>query len=277
MHKTWLITGSSTGFGRIMTERLLDRGDRVVATLRKPDVLNELAVKYRDALFVHTLDVTDTPAIRAVVDRAFAACGRIDVIVSNAGYGLFGAAEEVTDEQIRHQLETNVLGSIQLVRAALPHLRAQGGGRILQLSSMGGQIAIPGLSLYHASKWAIEGFFETLVQEVAPFGIEATLVEPGGARTEFGLSSMGVAPAMAAYASAPFSKRRKVLAEGTHNPIGDPDKIVREMIASVDLSPAPLRLTLGSDAYRLMHAALTQRLALLESQRTIALSTDASN
>ncbi|MGC1302806.1 MAG: SDR family oxidoreductase [Caulobacteraceae bacterium] len=277
MSKTWLITGASSGFGRIMTERLLERGDRVVATLRKPEVLAGLKVRHGEALLVDALDVTDVAAVRAVVDRAFAACGRIDVVVSNAGYGLFGAAEEVTDEQIRHQFDTNVVGSIQLVRAALPHLRAQGGGRILQLSSMGGQIALPGLSLYHASKWAIEGFYETLVQEIAPFGIEATLVEPGGARTQFGLSSMAVAPAREAYAAAPFSSRRKVLAEGTHNPIGDPEKMVQEMIASVEVSPAPLRLTLGSDAYRLMHAALTQRLAGLEAQQALALSTDADD
>lgn len=274
MSKNWLITGTSSGFGRIMTERLLERGDKVFATVRKPGALDELKARYHDNLLVDTLDVTDAATVRRVVDRAFATFGRIDVVVSNAGYGLFGAAEEVTDEQIRHQLDTNVIGSIQLVRAALPHLRAQGGGRILQLSSMGGQIALPGLSLYHASKWAIEGFFETLVQEVAPFGIEVTLVEPGGARTEFGLGSMIIAPALDAYRTAPFSARRKVLAEGTHNPVGDPAKMVREMIASVDVSPAPLRLTLGSDAYRLMHDALTRRLALLKAQKDIALATD---
>jgi NAD(P)-dependent dehydrogenase (short-subunit alcohol dehydrogenase family) len=127
----------------------------------------------------------------------------------------------------------------------------------------------------HTTKWAIEGFFETLVQEVAPFGIEATLIEPGGARTQFGLSSMAVAPPLEIYASAPFSGRRKILAEGTHNPIGDPERMVKEMIASVDVSPAPLRLTLGSDAYRLMHVALTQRLAQVEAQEVLARSTDA--
>jgi NAD(P)-dependent dehydrogenase (short-subunit alcohol dehydrogenase family) len=275
MSRNWFITGTSSGFGRIMTERLLERGDRVFATLRQPERLNELKARHGDALAVAALDVTDSEAVRAIVGRAFSTFGHIDVVVSNAGYGLFGAAEEVTDAQIRHQLDTNVIGSMQVVRAALPLLRAQGSGRILQLSSMGGQIALPGLSLYHASKWAIEGFFETLVQEIAPFGIEATLVEPGGARTEFGLGSMVVGPPLDAYRTAPFSQRRKILAEGTHNPIGDPDKMVRAMIASVDLSPAPLRLTLGSDAYRLMHAALSDRLARLEAQKPLAFSTDA--
>jgi len=277
MSRNWLITGTSSGFGRIMTERLLERGDKVFATLRETDLLEETKTRYGDRLIVDKLDVTDSASVRQVVDRAFTTLGRIDVVVSNAGYGLFGAAEEVTDEQIRRQLDTNVIGSIQVVRAALPHLRAQGGGRILQLSSMGGQIALPGLSLYHASKWAIEGFFETLVQEVAPFGIEVTLVEPGGAKTEFGRGSMAIAPALDAYRTAPFSARRKVLAEGTHNPIGDPEKMVREMIASADVSPAPLRLTLGSDAYRLMHDALSRRLAMLEGQKEVALATDATD
>jgi NADP-dependent 3-hydroxy acid dehydrogenase YdfG len=149
MPRTWFITGTSTGFGRIMTEQLLNRGDRVYATLRKPEMLDDLRGRYGEMLIVEALDVTDTSAIRRVVDQAFNYLGRIDVVVSNAGYALFGAAEEVTDAQIRRQIDTNVVGSIQLVRAALPHLRAQGKGRILQLSSMGGQIALPGLSLYH--------------------------------------------------------------------------------------------------------------------------------
>jgi NAD(P)-dependent dehydrogenase (short-subunit alcohol dehydrogenase family) len=260
-----------------MTEQLLASGDRVAATLRKHEALDNLKARFGEALWVEALDVTDAEAIKRVVDAAFKAFGRIDVVVNNAGYGLFGAAEEVTDAQIRHQIDTNVIGSIQVVRAALPHLRRLGSGRILQLSSMGGQIALPGLSLYHTTKWAIEGFFETLVQEIAPFGIEATLVEPGGARTEFGLGSMAVGPALDAYHAAPFTARRKVLAERTHRPIGDPEKMVRAMIASLDVSPAPLRLTLGSDAYRLVHEALTRRLASLEAQKAIALGTDAAD
>src|SRR6202012_5472665 len=235
MPHTWFITGVNSGFGRKLTEQLLARGDRVAGTARRLTEVDDLKASFADRFWLASLDVTDTPAIHKVVDQAFADLGRIDVIVSNAGYGLSGAVEELSDDQIEHQLATNVRGSIQLVKATLPHLRAQGGGRILQLSSMGGQIALPGLSLYHASKWAIEGFYETLVQEIAPFGIEATLVEPGGARTQFGLSSMAVAPALEAYAAAPFSRRRKLLAEGTHNPIGDPEKMVEEMVASVEI------------------------------------------
>ena len=134
------------------------------------------------------LDVTDTTAVRAVVERAFDHMGRIDVVVNNAGYGLFGAAEEVSDDQIRRQIDTNLIGSIQVIRAALPLLRAQGGGRILQLSSAGGQTTFPNFSLYHTTKWAIEGFIEAVAQEVAHFNIEFTIVEPGVAKTNFGVS-----------------------------------------------------------------------------------------
>lgn len=139
MTPTWSITGTSSGFGRKLTERLLARGDRVVATVRKPAALDDLKARHGDRLSIAILDVTDRTAVRRVVDEAFTAMGRINVVANNAGYGLFGAVEEVTDEQIRHQIDTNILGSIAVIRAVLPHLRAQGGGRILQLSSAGGQ------------------------------------------------------------------------------------------------------------------------------------------
>ncbi len=183
--QTWLITGVSSGFGRHMTEQLLADGARVAGTVRDPDSVADLKAAYGDQLWSAALDVTDFPAVRRVVDEAFAELGRIDVVVNNAGYGLFGAAEELSDEQVQHQIDTNMTGSIQVVRAALPHLRAQGGGRIVQLSTYGGQATHPGASLYHASKWGIEGFMESLAKEVAGFGIGVTIVEPGGARTGF--------------------------------------------------------------------------------------------
>ena len=186
MTKTWLITGASSGLGRLMTERLLARGDRVVATVRHEDSLTDLQKKHGDRLVVPALDLTDTAGIRAVLASAFRQLGRIDVLVSNAGYGLFGAAEEVTDAQIDHQIATNLIGSIQFIRAAIPHLRQQGGGRIVQVSSEGGQIAYPAFSLYHATKWGIEGFIESAAQEVAPFGIDSVIAAmisvAGGAR-----------------------------------------------------------------------------------------------
>jgi NAD(P)-dependent dehydrogenase (short-subunit alcohol dehydrogenase family) len=277
MTRTWFITGVNSGFGRKMTEQLLASGDRVAGTARRLSELDDLKKKFGDQFWLASLDVTDTPAIRRTVDRAFAELGRIDVVVSNAGYGLSGAAEELSDEQIDHQLATNVRGSIQLVKAALPHLRAQGGGRILQLSSMGGQIALPGLSLYHASKWAVEGFFEATAQDIASFNIQTTLIEPGGARTDFGFRSMVQGTPMPAYEDTPVGARRRVRAAGQYIPVGDASKMAAAIILSVDVEPAPKRLTLGSDAYTLMHKALSERLATLEAQKDLAFSTDATD
>lgn len=193
--------------------------------------------------------------------------------MNNAGYALFGAAEEVSDDQIRRQIDTNVIGSIQVIRAALPHLRAQGGGRILQLSSEGGQITYPNFSLYHTTKWAIEGFIDATAQEVAPFNIEFTLVEPGPAKTSFG-SGLVTAPPMAVYEDTPAGEMRRAVAGGAFSVPGDPVKMARAMIDSVDRSPAPRRITLGSDAYTKIRAALVGRLAALDAQKDLALSTD---
>lgn len=273
MSKTWFITGTSTGFGRILTELLLERGDRVAATLRKTAALDDLKGRYGERLWIAGLDVTDVAAVRATIDRAFVELGRIDVVVNNAGYGLAGAAEEVTDAQIRQQIDTNLIGSIQIIRAALPHLRAQGGGRILQISSAGGQTTYPNLSLYHATKWGIEGFVETVAQEAAPFGIEFTIVEPGAARTNFGGGIVSAHP-MAVYDDTPAGEIRRLFAAGAFPVPGDPIKIVQAMIDSVDGRTAPLRLALGSDTYRDVRASLVSRLAALDAQRYIAHSTD---
>jgi NAD(P)-dependent dehydrogenase (short-subunit alcohol dehydrogenase family) len=274
---TWFITGTSSGFGRQLTKRLLEHGCRVAATLRRPEALDDL-LSAHPRLWVARLDVTDTQQIRDVVADAFAALGSIDVVVSNAGYALLGAAEECTDDQIARQIHTNVLGSIQLVRAVLPHLRAQGGGRILQLSSMGGQVAFPGLSLYHATKWAVEGFFESLGPEVAPFGIETCLVEPGGARTDFGARSLQIAPANEAYADTPAGSVRAYAATRSDAGVpGDPAKMANAMIRAAGAEILPKRLLLGSDCYRLVGEALTDRLEQVEACRDVALSTDADD
>ncbi|MNM38206.1 Diacetyl reductase [(S)-acetoin forming] [compost metagenome] len=273
--KTWFITGTSSGFGRSLTELLLERGDRVAATIRKDHALDDLKNRYGEQLWIATLDVTDNQAIRTVVHQAFKDLGHIDVVVNNAGYGLFGAAEEVSDEQITHQINTNVIGSIQVIRAALPYLRAQGGGRIIQLSSMGGQIGFPALSIYHATKWAMEGFIESLVQEVAPFNIQATLVEPGSARTNFGGSSMITGEPMSEYENTPVGYIRQMSQQaGAENFPGDPAKMAQAIIVAADSDKAPLRLTLGSDAYELVLKNLTSRIAALEEQKEVAYSTD---
>ncbi|MGY2167853.1 SDR family oxidoreductase [Pseudomonas gingeri] len=273
--RNWLITGINSGFGREMAEQLLDRGDRVVGTTRDLSALDDLRAAHGDRLWLAHLDLTDTPtAIRLVVREAFTAFGRIDVVVSNAGYGLFGAAEEATDDQIAHQLKTNLAGSIHLVRAVLPFLREQGGGRILQLSSVGGQAVFPGGSLYHATKWGIEGFIDAVNLEVGVFGIGCTLVEPGGARTRFRYGSARLGPKNDAYDVSPASHARRMIEDGTVMPIGDPAKMVRLMIESVDQHPAPKRLALGSDSFMVMHKRLSERLAELEAQRDLAFSTD---
>ncbi|MEE2951888.1 MAG: SDR family oxidoreductase [Pseudomonadota bacterium] len=274
MAKTWFITGTSSGFGRALTEALLDRSDRVAATVRDPASMDALKKRYGHRLWVATLDVTNADAIRQVVGAAFAALGQIDVVVNNAGYGLAGAAEELTDAQIRHQLDTNLLGSIQVVRAALPFLRNQGGGRIIQLASMGGQVTFPGLSLYHATKWGIEGFIESTAQDVAPFGIDFTIVEPGSARTNFGGSNMAVGTPMPVYEETPVGDLRRAAAAGAFPTPGDPRKMAQAIIDSSYCNPAPRRLALGSDAYSMIRATLSGRILELDAQRAIALSTD---
>jgi NAD(P)-dependent dehydrogenase (short-subunit alcohol dehydrogenase family) len=269
--QTWFITGTSSGFGRKLTEQLLERGDRVAATVRQPAALADLQARHGDRLWVAALDLTDTAAIRVVVDAAFAALGRIDVVVSNAAYGLFGAAEEVTDDQVRHQIDTNLVGSIQLIRAVLPHLRAQGGGRILQLSSAGGQTTYPNFSLYHATKWGIEGFAETVAKEVAPFNIGVTIVEPGATPTNFG-GGLVSAPVLAAYEHTPAGDVRRGLFNGDFPIPGDADKVVQAILDSADQHPAPLRLALGPDTYADVRAALVARLAALDAQKDVALA-----
>src|SRR5690349_18177480 len=232
--RTWLITGVNSGFGRLMTERLLERGDRVAGTVRKMDAVKDLKAKYGELLWLEHLDMTDLSGIRRVVEKAFADLGRIDVIVSNAGYGLFGAAEELSDEQVANQLTTNLVGPIQLVRAALPHLRAQGGGRIVGLSTYGGQAALPGGSLYHASKWGLEGFLDSIAQELAPFKIGVSIVEPGGARTNFRFGGAQLGTQLEAYKSTPAAMVHTMIRDTSRLPPGDPAQMAKVIIASVD-------------------------------------------
>lgn len=271
--KTWFITGTSSGIGLALTQQLLAGGQRVAATVRQRAALDDLQARYGDRLWVAELDVSVEAAVREVVDRAFVELGRIDVIVNNAAYGLFGAAEEVSDAQIRHQLDTNVIGSIQVIRAALPHLRKQGGGRIVQVSSEGGQIAYPNFSLYHTSKWAIEGFVESVALEVAPFGIGFTIIEPGPTQTRFGAGLVSPEP-MAEYENTPAGEVRRAVRDGSFALTGDPAKMAKVIIDTAAVTPAPLRLVLGSDAHARVRAALVARLEALDAQRDIACSTE---
>jgi len=273
MTTNWLITGISSGLGRLIAEKVLARGDIVVGTSRRADALSDLDAAHPGRVRVLPVDLADQAAVRRAVDDAFASVGRIDVVVSNAGYGLLGAGEEATDRQVRDIVDTNLIGSIAVIRAVLPHLRHQGGGRILQVSSEGGQIAYPAFGLYHATKWGIEGFVEAVAQEVAPFGIAFTLVEPGAARTEFG-ANLARAQPLADYAGTPADRLREAI-NGEWVIKGDPDRMTDAMIRLADTTgPLPKRLVLGADAYANVRRALTARLAELDEQRSIALEAD---
>lgn len=271
--KTWFITGTSTGLGRLMTERLLSRGDKVIATLRKQGALADLQTMYGEKLKIIILDVTDSAAVKSATKQAFLDNEKIDVLVSNAGYGLFGAAEEVSDAQITRQIATNLVGSIQFIRAALPYLRQQGGGRIVQISSEGGQMAWPNFSLYHATKWGVEGFIESVSQEVAPFGIDFLIAEPGPTDTNF-VSGVDIAEPMTCYEQTPAGIVRRSLVDGSLEIKGDAVKTVDAIIAAVDSKNPPFRLALGSKAYHSIRQALTLRLETLETTKSIALSVD---
>jgi NAD(P)-dependent dehydrogenase (short-subunit alcohol dehydrogenase family) len=269
MTKTWFITGASRGMGRELVEQLLARGDTVAATLRRPDQLDDLAARYGDRLWRRALDVTDTGDVRAAVAEAFAAHGRIDVVVSNAGYGVFGVAEDLTDEHVDALIATNLTGSIQLARAVLPHLRAQGGGLLMQMSSMGGHMTFPGFSLYHATKWGIEGFFDSLAAEVEPFGIRTTLVAPGVVRTGFFDAAPRV-PFSAPYVGGPADRAPTAPEDMTDDPV----RTVAAVLRAADSDAPPRRLVLGSDAWTLITAALQQRLDEVTAQRDNAATAD---
>lgn len=275
--QTWFVTGASAGIGRAVTTRLLAKGHRVAATARDTERLAELARAYPDLLWTAELDVRDTAALRKVVDQAFAELGRIDVVFSNAGRGAFGAAEELADDAIEEQIAVNMTAPIQLTRAVLPHLRAQGGGRILQTSTMGAQLGTPGGSMYHASKWGLEGFLESVIPEVEPFGIGITMIEPGNVRTGFG-AALSISGGLDAYAATPVGQMRAYIENSGGNltgaALGDPEKVAAAIIDAASVTPAPRRVTLGSDAYEAVRAALVGRISELDAGREVAHSTD---
>ena len=272
--RTWLITGISSGFGHELTRQLLEKGDMVIGTVRDRSKVSNFIEKYPDLFTCEILEMTDVPAIHRLVDHAFEKLGRIDVIVSNAGYGLFGAAEELSDAEVDHIIATNLTGSIQLIRSALPYLRTQEGGRIIQISSYGGQVAFPGNSMYHATKFGIEGFCEAVAQEVASFHIGVTLVEPGGARTEFRYGGAKVADLMPEYDGNPAHAFLKMLDPVNGLAPGDPARMAARIIESVDKEPAPMRMVFGSQALASTISTLKARVADYETQTGLAASTD---
>ncbi|WBL24318.1 SDR family oxidoreductase [Zunongwangia sp. HGR-M22] len=265
MHKKWLINGTSNGIGRVMTEKLLSQGDFVFATLRNTETLNDLQKKYPEQLKVEHLELTDKIEIQSAVDAAFNEFGKIDVVVSNAGYGLFGAVEELTDEMISHQIEVNLLGAIRFIKAVIPHFRIQQGGHIIQVSSEGGQYAYPGFSLYHASKWGIEGFVESIAKDLEPFRIYCTIAQPGPTGTSFG-TSIKTGKSMKVYEGTPVHELLKLIEEDSFGELDDVNDVSQAIIESTKKDLPPLRLTIGNVANTNVKAALTERLNWLSSK-----------
>src|SRR5437868_7268860 len=239
--KTWFITGTSRGFGREWTIAALDRGDKVAATARNISQLDDLLAKYGDSILPITLDVTDRDAVFAAVRHARERLGRLDVVVNNAGYGQFGMVEETSEQEARDQIETNVFGALWVTQAALPYLRAQGSGHILQVSSIGGISAFPNIGMYHASKWALEGMSQALAQEVADFGIKVTLIEPAGYSTDWGGASAKHADRLDAYQHVHEASQRR----RAGNQPGDPTASAQAVMRIVDAENPPLRVFFG--------------------------------
>ncbi len=274
--RTWFVTGCSSGLGRALVTELLARGEIVAATARDPSALADLRSPAGLSPWTARLDVTDPDQIQRVVTAAVAALGRIDVAMSNAGYGLFGAAEETAQEQVERQISTNLTGPIHLARALLPQLRAQGYGRIIQISSVGGQATAPGTAIYNATKWGVEGFFESLAAEVKGFGIGVTIVEPGAVRTSFTGRSKELTNALPAYLGTPAGAIRRAVESGYVRFPGDLAKMTTAILDAATAADPPRRLTLGSDSYRLIRSGLLARLAELEAQQDSAAATDAT-
>ncbi|MEU0878236.1 SDR family oxidoreductase [Lentzea sp. NPDC005914] len=264
--KTWFITGASRGFGHTWAAAALERGDRVAATARQTGTLEELAGTYGDRLLPITLDVTDRDQVFAAVHRAREAFGGLDVVVNNAGYGLFGMIEETTEEQARAQLDTNLFGPLWVTQAALPIMRAQRGGHLVQVSSVGGIAAFPTLGLYNASKWALEGMSEALSQEVGPLGIKVTIVEPGPYGTDWAGASAAHTTPIAAYE--PIRQARQ--AGATARAPRDPSVTADVLLRLVDLPEPPLRLFLGGYPYPVAERVYQQRLATWQQWRDLA-------
>ena len=268
--KVWFITGASRGFGREWAVAALDRGDRVAATARDTATLAGLVDEYGDAVLPIGLDVTDRAADIAAVRQAAEHFGRLDVVVNNAGYGQFGMVEEITEEEARAQFETNVFGALWVTQAALPILREQGDGHILQVSSIGGICAFPNIGLYNASKWALEAFSQSLAQEVADFGIAVTLVEPGAYGTDWAGSSARHARRLPAYDEF-RTKAAEARAERIGTP-GDPAATRAAILRVVDADEPPLRVFFGAGTLPLATADYESRLATWREWEAVSIA-----
>jgi NAD(P)-dependent dehydrogenase (short-subunit alcohol dehydrogenase family) len=265
--KVWFITGTSKGFGRVWAEAALARGDRVAATARDVTTLRPLVDQYGDLVAAIALDVTDKAAVTAAVAETIRRFGRIDVAVNNAGYGLFGTIEEVSETEARAQLETNLFGALWVTQAVLPQMRAQGSGHIIQVSSIGGVNAFPTVGLYHASKWGLEGFSQSLAAEVAGFGIKVTIVEPGGFATEWGGPSAKRATPMPAY----DATRASMAQFRSANTPGDPDATGPAILKVVDAADPPLRIFFGATGLAMTRVEYARRIETWERWNDVSL------
>ena len=272
MSKVWFVTGASKGFGREWTEAALERGDRVAATARRPETLDALVETYGDLVLPLRLDVTDRDAGRAAVQRAAEHFGRLDVVVNNAGYGHFGMVEELTEAELRDQLETNLFGAVWVTQAALPIMREQGSGHVVQVSSIGGISAFPTVGAYHASKWALEGLSQSLAQEVAGFGIHVTLVEPGGFTTDWSGPSAVRSEEIAAYDGVREAAKSRPSAATP----GDPTATRAPILKIVDADEPPLRVFFGKAPLDIATKDYESRLATWNEWQPVALEAQGS-
>jgi len=267
--KVWFITGTSRGFGREWTIAALERGDKVAATARNTDSLSDLVDKYGEAILPIALDVTDRDADFAAVKQAHDHFGRLDIVVNNAGYGHFGFVEELSEADARDQIETNVFGALWVTQAALPFLRAQGSGHIIQVSSIGGITAFPLVGIYHASKWALEGFSQALAQEVAPFGIHVTLIEPGGFDTDWSGPSSKHSAELPDYAE--LHRQVDEVRKSRWAKPGDPKASAAAILKVVDAPDPPLRVFFGESPLQTARADYESRLATWEQWQPVSI------
>lgn len=274
MAKTWFITGASSGFGKELVKAIISKGDNVAATFRKPDQADAFSQQYANQGLGVVLDVTNEDQVLAGVQQAIERFGQVDVVVNNAGYGTAGALEEFSMAEIREQMETNFFGAVAVTKAFLPRMRAQGSGHIVQISSQAGFRAVGGFGLYNASKFALEGFSEALAQEVAPFGIKVTIVEPGPFRTEFLAGSMKMAAQkIEAYQDTPVGKVYNYVEQQNGKQEGDPVKGAQAIVAYVYGDHKALRLPLGKAPLQAIRAKIAQVEDDLKANEAIAVST----
>jgi NAD(P)-dependent dehydrogenase (short-subunit alcohol dehydrogenase family) len=276
MSKTWLVTGSARGLGRNIAEAVLAAGDCLVATARDPASLEDLKARYGDQVHTAALDVTDADAAMRAVQIAVESFDRLDVLVNNAGFGHIAPFEQTSADDFRAQMDTNFYGVVNLIRAALPTMRRQRSGHIINVSSVGGRVGTPGLSAYQSAKWAVGGFTEVLAQEAAPFGVKIVSVEPGGMRTGWGQIAAAQIPELLPDYNPSVGAVVDMLRPHLDQAVGDPIKVAQIILRLADHDNPPAHLLLGSDALQYFGAADLARSGAADAWRSVSLSTDFS-